>query len=162
MSGRARRNAASMQPDPTDDLHLLADRLRLGLPLHGFDGREIPLRDRFGAPVDPIDAARALLASAASLLSADYADIFLEAAIERARDVEAAAWVEGATPSAVAVRVSAVLVSAAVRAGVIARGDDVSPSAINRAVLSWYQLSDLRRRELINGTYATEVERWSA
>ena len=29
-----------MLPDATDDLQLLAERLRLGLPLRGFDGRE--------------------------------------------------------------------------------------------------------------------------
>ena len=61
-----------MLPDATDDLQLLAERLRLGLPLRGFDGREIPLRTVSGDCVDAIEAANALLLSGASLLSSDY------------------------------------------------------------------------------------------
>ena len=36
------------EPAASDDLPLLAERLRLGLPLRGFDGREIPLYDADG------------------------------------------------------------------------------------------------------------------
>jgi hypothetical protein len=53
-------------------------------------------------------------------------------------------------------------VSAAVRASVIARGPDVSPSAINRATLSWYELSHLRRRELLNAGWVAMDHRQSA
>ena len=47
--------------DATDDLPLIAERLRLGLPLRGFDGREIPLRtpagvrSKLGNQTDEID-----------------------------------------------------------------------------------------------------------
>ena len=44
-----------------DDLTLLAARLKLGLPLQGFDGRDIPLRAASGECLAPIDAAEALL-----------------------------------------------------------------------------------------------------
>lgn len=54
------------------------------------------------------------------------------------------------------------LVSAAVRASVIARGPDVSPSAINRATLSWYQMSHLRRSELLAADQFSRTERRSA
>jgi DNA-binding transcriptional regulator YdaS (Cro superfamily) len=138
-----------MHPDATDDLPLLAERLRLGLPLRGFDGREIPLRNAQGADLAATEAAHALLLSGASLLSAEYADAFVYAALARAGEIEAAACLAGDQPSIVAAKVTAVLVSAAVRASVIARGPDVSPSAINRATLSWYELSHLRRRELL-------------
>ena len=57
----------------------------------------------------------------------------------------------GDSPSVIAAKVTAVLVSAAVRASVLARGNDKSPSAINRATLSWYEMSHLRRRELLGG-----------
>jgi hypothetical protein len=138
-----------MHPDATDDLPLLAERLRLGLPLRGFDGREIPLRNALGMNLAATEAAHALLLSGASLLSADYADAYVFAALARAGDVEAAACLAGDSPSVIAAKVTAVLVSAAVRASVIARGPDVSPSAINRATMSWYELSHLRRRELL-------------
>jgi hypothetical protein len=138
-----------MHPDSPDDLPLLAERLRLGLPLRGFDGREIPLRTSEGANLGATEAAHALLLSGASLLSAEYADAYVFTALARAEAVEAAACNAGDPPSIIAAKVTAVLVSAAVRASVIARGPDVSPSAINRATLSWYELSHLRRRELL-------------
>jgi trans-2-enoyl-CoA reductase len=47
-------------------------------------------------------------------------------------------------------RVAAVLVSAAVRARVIAGQHDVSPSEINRATLSWYQLHQLQGKALFD------------
>ena len=151
-----------MHPDATDDLPLLAERLRLGLPLRGFDGRDIPLRTPAGDCLDAIEAGHALLRSGASLLAPDYADAYVFAALARAGAVESAASLAGDPPTVIAAKVTAVLVSAAVRATVIARGQDVSPSALNRATLSWYEMSSLRRRELLDGTWATRVERRSA
>jgi hypothetical protein len=145
---------------PDDDtLTLLADRLRLGLPLRGFDGREIPLYDLTGREVEPIDAAHALLMSGASLLPPDESDAYIDLAIARAQGVEVASFAAGDTPAMVAAKVTAVLVSAAVRATVIARGRDISPTALNQATLSWYQVQDLRRRELLEASLETE-ERW--
>ena len=151
-----------MHADATDDLPLLAERLRLGLPLRGFDGREIPLRNTAGANLDAMEAARALLLSGASLLSPEYADAFVCAALARAGEVEKAACLAGDPPAVIAAKVTAVLVSAAVRASVIARGPDISPSAMNRATLSWYELSHLRRREMLDARYAVRTERRSA
>src|SRR5262245_2218323 len=132
------------EPFATDDLSLIAERLRLGLPLRGFDGRDIPLRDTAGDLLGATEAAHALLLSGASLLERDYGDAFVFAALARAGDVEAAASMAGEPPTVIAAKVTAVLVSAAVRASVIARGPDTSPSAINRATLSWYEMSHLR------------------
>jgi hypothetical protein len=145
-----------------DDVPLLAARLRLGLPLRGFDGREIPLRGDAGACLAPIDAAHELLRSAASLLPMEDAAPFIAGVCERAGAIEAAACVAGEAPAVVAARVTAVLVSGAVRASVIARGHDISPSAINKATLSWYQVSDLRRRELLEADTAADYGRLSA
>jgi hypothetical protein len=148
--------------DVTDDLPLIAERLRLGLPLRGFDGREIPLRTPAGACLGATEAAHLLLLSGASLLSADYADPFVFAALARASDIEAKACLAGDSPEIIVAKVTAVLVSAAVRASVIARGPDVSPSAINRATLSWYEMSHLRRRELLMSCAAQGDQRRSA
>ena len=150
-----------MHPD-TDDLPLLAERLRLGLPLRGFDGRDIPLRDTDGSNLGATEAAHALLLSGASMLSAEYADAYVFAALARAGEVEVAACTAGDPPAIIAAKVTAVLVSAAVRASVIARGPDVSPSAMNRATLSWYELSHLRRRELLDAGSMDWDERQSA
>jgi len=139
-----------MHAAPEDDIALLAARLKLGLPLRGFDGRDIPLRSVEGECLGPIDAAHALLRSAASLLRADEADAFIATVCERAGAIETAACMNGEAPAVVAARVTGVLVSGAVRASVLARGHDISPTAINRATLSWYQVSDLRRRELLD------------
>jgi DNA-binding transcriptional regulator YdaS (Cro superfamily) len=146
----------------SDDVALLAERLRLGLPLRGFDGRDIPLRTQMGDNLCATEAAHALLLSGASLLSAEYADAFVAAALDRAARVEAAARLAGESPSVVAAKVTAVLVSAAVRASVIARGPDVSPGAMNRATLSWYEMSHLRRRELLGGGWLPQAQRQSA
>ena len=151
-----------MLPDATDDLQLLAERLRLGLPLRGFDGREIPLRTATGECLDAVEAANALLLSGASLLSADYADAFVFAALVRAGAIESAASLAGDPPTVIAAKVTAVLVSAAVRASVIARGPDISPSALNRATLSWYEMSQLRRRELLDAGFVGQDQRRSA
>lgn len=148
-----------MHHDAYDDLQLLADRLRLGIPLRGFDGREIPLRDRFGRPIDPIQGARELLDSGAALLGPADAAVFTDDTLARAREVEAAACLEGADESGVTARLAAVFVSAAVRASVIARECHASPSVINRATLSWYELSQLRRRELLDADLAARATR---
>jgi DNA-binding transcriptional regulator YdaS (Cro superfamily) len=150
------------EPAAPDDLPLLAERLRLGLPLRGFDGREIPLRTDLGDSLCATEAAHALLLSGASLLSADYADVFVLEALARAGRIETAARLAGESPNVIAAKVTAVLVSAAVRASVIARGPDVSPSAMNRATLSWYELSHLRRRELLDSGWIAQDELRSA
>jgi DNA-binding transcriptional regulator YdaS (Cro superfamily) len=115
-----------------------------------------------GSPVAANEAAHALLLSGASLLSPDYADAFVFAALARAGEVEAAACRAGDSPGVIAAKVTAVVVSAAVRASVIARGPDVSPSAINRATLSWYELSHLRRRELLDAGWVAMDQRQTA
>lgn len=133
-----------------DDLHLLAERLRFGVPLVGFDGRMIPLRDRFGQPVPPVSAARELLASGASLLDPADAPGFVDDTLARAREIETAACLEGVDGFGITARVAAVLVSAAVRARAIATHRDVSPGEINRATLSWYQMHQLQRKTLFD------------
>jgi hypothetical protein len=140
----------------SEDLTLIAERLRLGLPLRGFDGRDIPLRDPDGDLLGATEAAHALLLSGAGLLDAEFADAYVFAALARAGEVEAAACMAGEAPNVVAAKVTAVLVSAAVRASVIARGPDTSPSAMNRATLSWYEMSHLRRRELLEAGWSQE------
>lgn len=145
-----------------DDLSLLAARLKLGLPLRGFDGRDIPLRGNAGDCLGPIEAAHALLRSGANLLPADQAEPFMATVCDRAETIEAAACVAGEPPAVIAARVTAVLVSGAVRASVLARGHDISPSAINRATLSWYQVSELRRRELLDAGLAAYDDELSA
>jgi len=146
------------QPLASDDLPLIAERLRLGLPLRGFDGREIPLRDTDGELLGATEAAHALLLSAASLLEREYGDAFVFAALARAGDVEAAATIAGEPHPVIAAKVTAVLVSAAVRASVIARGPDKSPSALNRATLWWYEMSQLRRREVLEAGWSRGEE----
>jgi hypothetical protein len=132
-----------------NDLPLIAERLRLGLPLRGFDGRDIPLRDGDGELLGATEAAHALLLSGASLLDREFGDAFVFAALARAGDVESAASLAGEPPTVIAAKVTAVLVSAAVRASVMARARHASPSDMNRATLSWYEMSHLRRRELL-------------
>jgi hypothetical protein len=151
-----------MDTNCNDDLPLLAERLRLGLPLRGFDGREIPLRNGAGEDLCALEAAHALLRSGASLLPTEVADAFILAALSRARSIEVAATEAGESSQVIAAKVTAVLVSAAVRASVIARGSDISPSALNRATLSWYELSRLRLRELFRATRSDEDIRQSA
>ena len=150
------------QHPASDDLSLIAERLRLGLPLRGFDGREIPLRDCHGELLGAIEAAHALLRSGASLLDREFGEAFVLAALARAGEIEAKASMAGEAPTVIAAKVTAVLVSAAVRASVIARGPDVSPSAMNRATLSWYEMSQLRRRELLDAAAISQDQRRSA
>jgi hypothetical protein len=148
-------------PD-TSDLPLIAERLRLGLPLRGFDGRDIPLRDESGDLLGATEAAHALLLSGASLLDREFGDAFVFAALARAGDVEAKASMAGEPATVIAAKVTAVLVSAAVRASVMARGRHASPSDLNRATLSWYEMSQLRRRELLGASWSTVEQRKSA
>jgi hypothetical protein len=151
-------------PEHTDtsDLPLIAERLRLGLPLRGFDGRDIPLRDESGDLLGATEAAHALLLSGASLLDREFGDAFVFAALARAGDVEAKASMAGEPATVIAAKVTAVLVSAAVRASVMARGRHASPSDLNRATLSWYEMSHLRRRELLEASWSTVEQRKSA
>jgi hypothetical protein len=151
-----------MYPTADHDITLLAARLKLGLPLRGFDGREIPLRTDTGECLGPIDAAQALLESGARLLPLDEAEAFVRGVLERAEAIEAAACIAGESPAVISARVTAVLVSGAVRASVLARGHDISPSAINRATLAWYQLSDLRWHELHHAEITAEFSQLSA
>ena len=105
-----------------------------------------------GADLGATEAAHALLLSGASLLSADYADAFVFAALARAGEIEAAACLAGDPPRSSSPPRSP-RSSSAPRSG--RRSSPaariVSPSAINRATLSWYELSHLRRRELLDG-----------
>jgi hypothetical protein len=148
-------------PD-TSDLPLIAERLRLGLPLRGFDGRDIPLRDNDGELLGATEAAHALLLSGASLLDREFGDAFVLAALARAGDVEAKASMAGEPEMVIAAKVTAVLVSAGVRASVMARGRHTSPSDLNRATLSWYEMSHLRRRELLGASWSSVDQRKSA
>ena len=147
---------------PDDDLTLLAARLKLGLPLRGFDGREIPLRCESGEYLSPIEAAHALLRSGASLLSADEAETYVATVADRAATIEAAAYAAGESPAIVVARVTAVLVSGAVRASVLARRSDACPGDLNRATLSWYERSELRRRELLDAEQGSARAQLSA
>ena len=148
-----------MPYDASDDLHLLADRLRLGVPLRGFDGRAIPLRDPFGRPVEPIHAARELLESSVVMLDPADATEFLGDTLTRAREVEAAACIDGVDGFGITARVAAVFVSASVRANLYAQSPHVSPSDINRATLSWYEVSQLQRRALLDAEIASRETR---
>lgn len=146
----------------TDDLDLLADRLRLGIPLTGFDGREIPLRDATGRAIDPIEAAHELLRSGATLLPSDDAGAFMDRAIRRAQRVETASCVAGDPMHVVTGRVTGVLVSAAIRATVMARTSAASPTDLNRATLSWFQVHGLRRRQLLDAESSSGGHRLTA
>ena len=145
-----------------DDLTLLAARLKLGLPLQGFDGREIPLRGASGECLGPINAAEALLLSAASLLPCHDAEVHIATVAERAAAIEAAAYAAGEPAAVVVARVTAVLVSGAVRASVLATRIDACPSDLNRATLSWYERSELRRREVLDAVRGSDRIQLSA
>ena len=97
--------------------------------------------------------------SGVALLDPADASEFADDALARARQVEAAACVDGVDESGLTARVAAVFVSAAVRASVIARASHASPSDINRATLSWYEVSQLRRRELLDADLAARETR---
>lgn len=127
-----------MPPASPDDRRLIADRLRLGIPVHGFDGRVIPLRTDDGE-VSLIGAAYDVLESALALHDLEIAHELMEAALSRAWAVEAAALADGVPTEGIHRRLVAVLISAAVRASVLASGRETSPSAVNRATLAWFE-----------------------
>ena len=143
-----------------DDLDLLVTRLRLGIPLEGFDHQPIPLRHPDGGEVAPQEAAQALLESAAGLLGPDRDD-YLESVIWRARAVEMDALVAGESPAIAAAKATSVLVSAAVRASVQATTVAASPTVLNQATLAWYQVHSDRRRHLLDA-YAHLDDRLTA
>jgi hypothetical protein len=128
-----------MPRDATTVLILLVDRLRLGIPLAGFDGEAIPMIDPEGRVVDPIDAAEILLRTSAAQLPASEAEPFLERAIRRAEAVEANAVIAGEPTDTVVSKVAGVLVSAAVRADALARQRHASPGELNGATLAWFR-----------------------
>ena len=152
-----------MHPDATDDLPLLAERLRLGLPLRGFDGREIPLRTAAGECLDATDAAHALLLSGASLLSAEYADAYVFAALARAGAVESAACAgrRSARPSSPPRSLRSSSAPPSGRPSSLAARMSAR-ARMNRATLSWYEMSHLRRRELLDAGFAGQDQRRSA
>jgi hypothetical protein len=138
-----------VDPDPSDDVLILAERFQLGIPLLGMDGRTIPLRDAMGRPYGPIEAALLLVESALDLMDPDVADAFLDDTIDRAIAVEDAAIGAGFRGLDLDKRITGVFVSAAVRADLIARQGAASPSDLNRATLGWYQVQHLRRATLL-------------
>jgi hypothetical protein len=144
-------------PDPTDDLLILAERFQLGIPLLGMDGRPIPLRDPDGQPYNPVEAALLLVESAVGELPADVAETFVETTIDRAIEVEDAGIAAGLFGLALDRRITGVFVSAAVRADLLGRFGDVSPSDLNRATLDWYQVHHVRRAALLAGATWSSV-----
>lgn len=146
----------------TDDLTLLTERLRLGIPLTGFDGRTIPLVDPAGRVVDPIEAAEALLLSGATLLPPEDSARFIDAAIQRASLTEAVAAMTGEPDRDAVAKVTGILVSAAVRASVLARWVDAAPSDLNRATLAWFQSHRMQARRLIDAEPAVAESRLTA
>ena len=149
--------------DAHDDLHLLADRLRLGVPLHGFDGREIPLRDAFGAPVAAAPGGpRAARLGRRLLLDPDQATEFMDDTLARAREVETAG-VHGrrSTGSGSPPGSPRSWSAPSVRASLLSQSRHVSPSEINRATLSWYEMSQLQRRPLLDAEIASRSRRAS-
>jgi hypothetical protein len=145
-------------PDPSDDVLILAERLGLGIPVVGMDGEPIPLRDPDGRPYSPIDAALILLHSALAGLPAEAADPYLAASIERARMVEDEGLLAGLAGLAMDRRIAGVFVSAAVRADLVGRHGEVSPSDLNRATLAWFQVHHVRQAALLS-TADWSVER---
>lgn len=145
----------------SDDLHLLDQRLRLGIPLTGFDGCAIPLRDPVGGEVDPIEAAHALLRSVIGL-PVDVMQAYVDHTVGRAKRIEAAAVIAGDDADVVTAKVAGVLVSAAVRASMMASAASASPSDLNRATLSWYRIHELHRRQLLDASAVASDRRLSA
>jgi hypothetical protein len=140
-----------LQHQDRDDIPLVAERLRHGIPLTGLDGRDIPLRDWLGRPYTAIEAALVLLASGVSGLPAGEAQAAIEAALDRATEIESTPTQDETGAREVAARITGVLVSAAIRAAVRARVGDPSPSELNRATLSWYEFNRLRGQQLLAG-----------
>ena len=140
-----------MHPEPPDDVLILAERFQLGIPLLGLDGSPIPLRGPDGRAYSPIEAALLLLESSLHALEADVASIYLDTIIDRAILVEDEGIAAGLHGIALDRRITGVFVSAAVRADLIGRCGEVSPSDLNRATLDWYQVHHARRAALLSG-----------
>jgi len=144
--------------EPSDDVLILAERFQLGIPLHGLDGRPIPLRDDDGRAFGPVEAALLLLESSLGDLDADVAEAYRSTAIGRAIVIEDEGIADGVHGIDLDRRISGVFVSAAVRADMIRRHGEVSPSDLNRATLAWYQIHHVRRATLLAGsTWATRT-----
>ncbi len=139
-----------MLRDATAVLTLLVDRLRLGIPLAGFDGAAIPVVDTEGRVVDPIEAAEILLRTSAARLPAAEAEAFVRRAIRRAEAVEADSVMAGEAPETVIAKVAGVLVSAAVRADAMSRQHHVSPGDLNRATLAWFRAHERVAHQLLD------------
>ena len=97
-----------------------------------------------------------------SLLPDEEAGPFFDSAIRRAERIEAASCVAGDRAAIVTSRVTGVLVSAAIRATVIARTRDASPTDLNQATLRWYHRHDLLRRQVIDAAAGAGPQRLSA
>jgi hypothetical protein len=137
--------------DDVSWLPLLAERLRLGVPLQGFDGDDIPLHYGSGTDVGLIEAAILLLLSATSALQDEYADQFVAATIAEVDAVEREAVASGMDQASIVETVVAILVRAALRADLVGAGHDVDAPTIENAARSWYSLNSIRRQILVAG-----------
>jgi hypothetical protein len=151
-----------MPHDATTVLTLLVDRLRLGIPLAGFDGAAIPMLDGEGRVVEPIEAAEILLRTSAARLPASDAELFVERAIRRAEAVEATSVIAGEPTDAVVAKVAGVLVSAAVRADTLYRQRHASPGDLNRATLAWFRAHEHVAHQLLEAAAVTPARELTA
>jgi hypothetical protein len=151
-----------MLRDATTLLNLLVDRLRLGIPLAGFDGEAIPMLDADGRVVDPIDAAEILLRTSAARLPASDAGPFVERAVHRAATVEATSVIAGEPTDAVVAKVAGVLVSAAVRADTLYHQRHASPGDLNRATLAWFRAHEHVAHQLLEAVAVTPARELTA
>jgi hypothetical protein len=143
--------------EPSDDVLILAERFQLGIPLHGLDGRPIPLRDEQGRAFGPVEAALLLLESSLGGLDEDVAEAYRSTAIGRAILIEDEGLADGLRGIDLDRRISGVFVSAAVRADMIRRHGEVSPSDLNHATLEWYRVHQVRRATLLAGSTWTTL-----
>jgi hypothetical protein len=129
--------------DPTDDHVLMEARLQLGLPLQGFDGRDIPLRYASGKSVRPVEAALMLLESAAAAMSPEQARAYVADALDNAEAIEEAAFHAGASPFEIQARTTRSLVVAALEARSMAT-PNAEGRGIEHVVELWYQVNRWR------------------
>lgn len=151
-----------MPRDATTVLTLLVDRLRLGIPLAGFDGAAIPMIDADGRVVDPIEAAEILLRTSVARLPAGDAEPFVARAIRRAEAVETNSVVAGEPIDTVVAKVAGVLVSAAVRADALSRQRHASPADLNRATLAWFRAHAYAAYQLLEAAADTPARELTA
>lgn len=151
-----------MPHDATTVLNLVVERLRLGIPLAGFDGAAIPMIDPQGRVVDPIEAAETLLRTSVARLPASEAAPYLHRAIRRAEAVEAAAVMAGDPTDTVIAKVAGVLVSAAVRADALSRERHASPRDLNRATLAWFRAHEHVAHQLLDVAAAAPARELTA